>query len=154
MEQFSNLFHKSLPKGDCSTWPLGGPCYIHLTNETKCHFPLKTRGFQDFCYGNLYLIISFFKLLITIIFHVGDIKAPPIRVTLSCQFYFFLTWFELIVFSIWVTPWSLLRRGVLYPFNYGKLFSFIQYIRNKEDIDWCLLHYTLIILYCQSHFRN
>ena len=47
-----------------------------------------------------------------------------------------------------------LRRGVLYPFNYGKLFSFIQYIKNKEDINRCLLHYTLIILYCQSHFRN
>lgn len=89
-----NLFKFHLviiSKGVCSTSPLGGPCYIHLTNETKCHFPLKTRGFQDFCYGNLYLIISFFKLLITIIFHVGDIKAPPIRVTLSCQFYFFLT---------------------------------------------------------------
>ena len=27
---------------------LGGPCYIHLTNETKCHFPLKTRGFLAF----------------------------------------------------------------------------------------------------------
>ena len=58
------------------------------------------------------------------------------------------------IFSVGRLLQQALRRTLLYPFNYGKLFSFIQHITNKEDINRRLLHYTLIILYCQSHFRN
>ena len=36
------------PKGGRYNIFLGGPRYIHLTNETKCHFLLKIHNFPDF----------------------------------------------------------------------------------------------------------
>ena len=114
---------------------LGGECSIQLSYEDMSDFWLKIRlsgTFQSFRIGSrLFNYLCF----------LDELLHPTFLDTFAFGGKLYNTYFDRFElsssFSIvqrrQASPF--LRRGVLYPFNYGKLFSFIQYIRNKEDID-------------------
>ncbi len=120
----------------CSlTKHLGGECSIQLSYEDISDFWLKIRHSAAFqASGSVagYSITYAFWMNCSI--QLSSIHSPLVAsyITLTLTNSNYRVLFP-IVQRRQASPF--LRRGVLYPFNYGKLFSFIQYIRNKEDID-------------------
>ena len=114
---------------------LGGECSIQLSYEDMSDFWLKiglSATFQASGSVTGYSITYAFWMNCSI--QLSSIHSPLVAsyITLTLTDSNYRVLFP-IVQRRQASPF--LRRGVLYPFNYGKLFSFIQYIRNKEDID-------------------